>query len=329
MGGTVLITGANGTLGLEFIRALLESYPQYTVVGSVRNPSTESDPNTANLGRIIKEHPGAKVHIQALDLGKLAEVRSFTDQLSAQIDQGQLPPLSAIVCNAAAWSLESGLKLTSDGLEATFQVAHLSHYLLVLKLLGSMDLKSARVVMLGSITHYPEKANPMSAFRPEIPEDIEILARPKPDQPGEAQDRGYQRYGTAKLCNVTFMHDLNKRLLANPHLSSLTAVAMDPGGLAASRAQAEQKKTVRRIMAVVNFCMPLLKHLTQTFRPTADAARDLVEVSVGAEFVGKRGYYVGRKAGDSAAMSRDPEVQTRLWNACWKWSGLESDETVF
>ncbi|EXJ92418.1 hypothetical protein A1O3_00969 [Capronia epimyces CBS 606.96] len=328
MGGTVLITGANGTLGLEFVRALLDSYPEYTVVGTVRDPSPKSDPNTANLVRIVKEHPGAKVHIRSLDLGRLAEVRSFADQLSTQISRGELPPLSAIVCNAFVWSLVSGLKFTSDGFEATFQVTHLSHYLLVLKLLRSMDMTSGRVVMLGSITHYPEKANPMSAFRPEIPADIEGLARPKPDRPGEAHDRGQQRYGTGKLCNVTFMHDLNKRLQANPELSALTALAMDPGGLAASRAQAEQRKSVRRIMAAVNFCMPLLKHFTQMFRPTADAARDLVEVSVGAQFQGKRGYYVGCKLGDSAAMSRDPEVQARLWDACWKWAGLKSEETI-
>lgn len=214
MAGTVLITGANGTLGLEFVRALLTSHPQYTLVGTVRNPSPETDPNTASLMQIVKEHPAAKVHIHALDLGKLADVRSFANKLSGQIAQGELPRISAIVCNAATWSLEAGLRFTSDDLEATFQICHLSHYLLVLKLLGSMDMKSGRIVMLGSITHYPEKPNPLSAFRPEIPADIECLVRPKPDQPGEAHDRGYQRYGTAKLSNVTFMDDLNKRLQA-------------------------------------------------------------------------------------------------------------------
>lgn len=214
MAGTVLITGANGTLGLEFVRFLLSSYPQYTLVGTVRNDSPETDPNTANLVQIVKDNPSAKVYIQPLDLGKLADVRSFAKKVSDQIERGELPRISAIVCNAATWSLESGLKFTSDELEATFQVCHLSHYLLVLKLLGSMDRTSGRIVMLGSITHYPEKPNPLSAFRPEVPADIQQLIKPKPDQPGEAHDRGYQRYGTAKLSNVTFMYDLNERLQA-------------------------------------------------------------------------------------------------------------------
>lgn len=75
-------------------------------------------------------------------------------------------------------------------------------------------MRSGRVAMLGSITHYPEKPNALSALRPEFPSNIEYLARPLPDGPEEAHDSGHQRYGTAKLSNVTFMHDLNKRLKA-------------------------------------------------------------------------------------------------------------------
>lgn len=116
--------------------------------------------------------------------------------------------------------------------------------------------------------------------------------------------------------------------LQDPKLSRLTVTAMDPGGLATSRAQAEQRKSVRRVMAAVSFCMPVLKHFTTTFRPTAEAARDLVAVSVEPEFQGKRGYYVGQKPGISAEISRDPAAQQRLWAACWKWAGLSAEETV-
>jgi WW domain-containing oxidoreductase len=212
MAGTVLITGANGTLALEFIRTLLISHPQYTILGTVRNPSPQEDVNTAKLMQLSKEHPTTKVVVQQLDLARLDDVRSFAENLSRQIEHGIIPRISAIVCNAFTWSLESGQKLTLDKLEATFQVCHLSHYLLVLKLLGSMHLDSGRIVMLGSPVHYPERRNPLSAFRPEFPIDMEQLVRPPPDRAGEAHDRGYQRYGTAKLSNVTFMHDLNRRL---------------------------------------------------------------------------------------------------------------------
>ncbi|KAK4942068.1 hypothetical protein LTR10_018104 [Elasticomyces elasticus] len=328
MAGTVLITGANGTLALEFVEALLTLHPQYTLVATVRNASPEVDPNTATLMQISKKHPNAKVEVEELDLGRLADVRRFAERVSKQIDLGELPRIAAVVCNASTWSLEAGQKFTSDGLEATFQVTHLSHYLLVLKLLGCMDMSSGRIVMLGSITHYPEKPNPLSAFRPEFPADIEHLVRPLPDRTGEVHDRGYQRYGTAKLSNVTFMYDLNNRLEADPSLSKVTVTAMDPGGLATSRAQKEQKKSVQWMMAFINLCMPVLKHFTKAFRPTSDSARDLVAVSVEPEFQGKRGYYVGRKPDVSAEISKDTAVQKRLWAACWKWAGLTTEDTV-
>jgi hypothetical protein len=81
-------------------------------------------------------------------------------------------------------------------------------------------------------------------------------------------------------------------------------------------------------MVAVNFCMPLLKYFTQTFRRTADAALDLVAVSLEPSFKGKRGYFVGQKAVASSDMSRDSGVQARLWAACWRWSGLAPEETV-
>lgn len=114
----------------------------------------------------------------------------------------------------------------------------------------------------------------------------------------------------------------------DPDLRNLAAVAMDPGGLAASRAQGEQKQSVRRVMAVLNLLMPLLKHVTSTFRPAADAARDLVALSVGPAFRGARGYYVGRRQSPDAEVSRRPEAQIKLWEACWEWAGLSAGKTV-
>jgi hypothetical protein len=103
---------------------------------------------------------------------------------------------------------------------------------------------------------------------------------------------------------------------------------MDPGGLTSSRAQAAQKKSVRRLMATLDFFMPVLKHLTSTLRTTEDAGRDLVAVSVGAAFRGKRGYYVGLREEAPAAVSRDEGEQRRLWEGCWRWAGMRAEETA-
>jgi hypothetical protein len=81
-------------------------------------------------------------------------------------------------------------------------------------------------------------------------------------------------------------------------------------------------------MGVVNVLMPVLKHLTSAVRTTADAGRDLVAVSVGSEFRGKRGYFVGLEEEAPAEVSKDVELQKRLWDACCGWTGLEEGETV-
>ena len=68
MAGTVVITGANGSLALGFVEALLSRYPQHTLIATVRNTSPEKDSNTAELMRIISKYPNSKVNVEALDL---------------------------------------------------------------------------------------------------------------------------------------------------------------------------------------------------------------------------------------------------------------------
>ncbi|PYH47140.1 short chain dehydrogenase/reductase SDR [Aspergillus saccharolyticus JOP 1030-1] len=328
MEGTVVLTGANGSLALGFVQSFLETHPQMTLIATVRNPDPDEDPNTFRLLALCANYPEAKVHLEMLDLGNLANVRSFADKLSHGISAAELPRISAIVCNAASLSFEGGQKFTSDGHEATFQVCHLAHYLLILKLLGSMDRNSGRIVMLGSITHYPEKLNPLCSLRPQFPVDLEELIKPGPDPPTLGHDRGFQRYATAKLANVTLADDLNKRLQEDDRLSRITVIAMDPGGLPSSRAQAQQKRSTRRIFSIINFLMPVLKHVITMFRTAEDAGRDLAVVSVDASFRGTRGYFVGQTEDVPATVSTDPGVQEKLWNACWGWCGLTAEDTV-
>ncbi|KAF4464936.1 dehydrogenase reductase [Fusarium albosuccineum] len=326
MTGTVIITGANGSLALGFVDHLLSTYPSYTLLATVRNPSQASDANTAKLAKIISSKNTSSAHIEALDLASLASVRSFAETTAKRIATGEIPPISALVCNAMTWSLSEQL-YTPDGMERTFQVGHLSQYLLVLKLLGSMA-KDGRVVLLGSTAHYTDRPNPLAKLIAEFPEDVNLLIKPTPDEPGQEHDRGFQRYGTTKLANVMLMHDLNEKLQKDPKLSNITATAMDPGGLVDSRANYKQKPGPRAIFTVVNWLIPVLKHLTTDVRRSADAGKDLVEVSVGPSFKDVRGYHIGIRRGDPTPSSQDVDKRKTLWKACWEWAGLEKHETA-
>jgi WW domain-containing oxidoreductase len=224
LNGTVLITGANGSLGLEFVRNLLLKYPSHFAVLTVRNDSI-NDPNTTKLRDLISSFKNSNCSIEVVDLASLSSVRSFADSVNKRVLLQKLPPISAIVCNAFNWSLKEQQN-SLDGFDLSFQVSHLSHFVLVLKLLGSVDKTNGRIVFLGSDAHDKNATNSLRPLGAEIPDNIEELVRPTADKPGEEQARGFQRYGNAKLANIMFMYMLNRKLLLVSRNSILRTLAL-------------------------------------------------------------------------------------------------------
>lgn len=211
MSGTVIITGANSSLAIPAVQYLLSKYPTYTVVLTVRNTS-ETDVNTNQLRRITDAHTQSQISIRKLDLASLSEVTAFADSIRREISEGQLPRLSALICNAFFWSLSGGPQLSKDGFELSIAVSHLAHTSLAVRLLDSFSTEGGRVIFLGSITHWPGKNAPMEQFPPGLPDDLDQLVHPAPDKSGEEAGRGFQRYGTAKLAQIMTMYELNNRL---------------------------------------------------------------------------------------------------------------------
>lgn len=207
MAGSIIFTGANSSLGIPAAEHLLKTYPNHTAIFTVRDDS-ELDPNTQRLRNIISRFTTAKASIHALDLTSLSAVHAFADQLTLDISKGKYPPLAAIIANAYYWNLVGDSELTSDGFDKTFQVSHIAHSALVLRLLGSFGDKG-RVVLLSSDSHWPGK-NSMEKYPPVIPLNLEELIRPATD--ADKQGRGYHRYATAKLAMTTWLYPLNDHL---------------------------------------------------------------------------------------------------------------------
>jgi len=226
MTGSILFTGANGSLAIPAIECLLTAYPQYTLVLTVRNNSVQ-DPNTAELHRVLAQQPDANVSIRVLDLASLEQASSFSNTLLSEINGKILPRLSAIVCNAMTWNLSGGPKYSTDGDELSMAVNHLAHFSLCLRLLGGMDPVHGRIVFLGSVAHWPEKASFSRGYPTHIPKDLELLVHPQPDKQGEETGRGFQRYGTSKLVTIMVMYELNRRLKAVSHEVTLLASFLD------------------------------------------------------------------------------------------------------
>jgi NAD(P)-dependent dehydrogenase (short-subunit alcohol dehydrogenase family) len=213
MASTVLITGANGSLAQPAIKHILEAYPSFRLVLAVRDNS-DKDSNTVMLRRIIAQHPDAEVSIRKLDLSSLEDVRAFSDALISEIEERTLPPISAVICNALTWSLSGGPKYSTDGYEMSTAVNHLAHFSLCLRLLKVMDQIKGRIVFVGSVMHWPEKAALSRGYPTYVPDDLELLVHPEPDKKEEETGRGAQRYGTSKLVSLMVMYELDRRLKA-------------------------------------------------------------------------------------------------------------------
>ncbi|KAF2845537.1 hypothetical protein T440DRAFT_472565 [Plenodomus tracheiphilus IPT5] len=192
---------------------LLGTYPMFTLLLTVRDDS-DRDPNTRELRRIIGKHPDVDVTVRKLDLNALEDVRVFSDSVLADIENGTQPRIGAIVCNAMTWSLSGGPKYSEDGFEKSIAINHLAHFSMTLRLLGGMDPMRGRIVFLGSIAHWPDKAGFSKGFPTHVPDDLELLVHPHSDAPTEEMGRGFQRYGTSKLVPVMIMFELNRRLKA-------------------------------------------------------------------------------------------------------------------
>jgi WW domain-containing oxidoreductase len=190
---------------------LLQSYPLYFAIFTVRDDSSK-DENTKKLRKMASEVKYAQFSIEAVDLASLSHVRSFADSVTERISTGKLPPISAVICNAFNWSL-IGQKNSLDGYDLSFQVTHLSHFMLVLKVLGSVDKNRGRIVFLGSKSHDPENKDVFNKLGAGLPEDLDELIAPIADKPGEELARGFQRYANAKLANIMFMYMLNSKIL--------------------------------------------------------------------------------------------------------------------
>lgn len=210
MVGTIIVTGANGSLAIPAVQHLLTKYPDHTTVLTVRN-ILDDDVNTKRLREILAQYPEADTSIRKLDLANLSAVHDFASTVAAEVADGSLPPLTSIVCNAYYWNLAGDAETTVDGYEKTFQVTHLAHAALVLRLLGSFGSNGGRVVLFSTDAHWPGK-NSLEKYPPAIPGDLTMLVKPATDEPSDNFGRGFQRYAVSKLVVVMWMYALNRHL---------------------------------------------------------------------------------------------------------------------
>jgi NAD(P)-dependent dehydrogenase (short-subunit alcohol dehydrogenase family) len=279
IGKICMVTGATSGIGKVTARALAEQGATVIVVG--RDPA-RSD---ATVRAIRQQTGNSRVEHMLADLSSMQQVRDLAAQFKREHDR-----LHVLVNNAGAIFM---MRHTStDGLEMTFALNHLSPFLLTNLLLDVITASGpARIVNVSSAAHVGARLN------------FDNL------QHRGFFFNGYGVYGQSKLMNLLFTYELARRLDGR----GVTVNALHPG-LVRSRFFTNNWGVLgKAIWRVVGLAAISPERGAQTS----------IYLASSPEVEGVTGQYFARcRPVRSSRESYDQEAQRRLWQVSAELTGL-------
>lgn len=249
------------------------------------------DKGKAAATLISERNPGASVALQELDLTPLDSIRNAADELRSNHTS-----IDLLINNAEV--MVTPKSTTKDGFELQFGTNHLGHFALTNLLLDRvLAAPGSRIVTVGSQGHRFVRGIRF--------DDLQWK-------------RSYSRvgpYGQAKLANLLFTYELQRRLQG----MNAIAVAAHPGG-----SRTELTRNVPPLIAAVT--RPLERFMQSADMgalPTLRAATD--PGVLGGQRFGPDGFGEQRgypKVVASSAASHDTDTQRRLWAVSDELTGV-------
>ncbi|KAF2829101.1 putative short-chain dehydrogenase [Ophiobolus disseminans] len=342
--GTILLTGANGGLGIAIAQAIATTLPEVGVrhaLYTVR--STVAADTVRSALAATKTHPH---DILLLDLSKPSSVRETAAAINNRVSTGAIPRIRALILNAGYREIGSQT-WTEDGLDTAFASNYLGHWLLTLLLLQSMDWESGRIVVVGGMVHDPQdKGNKINKAFEEEPwkhvladassESVESIAKgtwaASPDDP--AQDPrelyGIRRYGAAKLFQIMMIPELQRRLDSEPNLNKISVLGVDPGMMPTTITVGTLNWLVRFIFSVVARVANVLSPNGFLRLPRKSAGDVLAAAFETTLPIGKqpKGLYLnGNTPKEMSDEAKDTEKRITVWRASLQYAKLREGET--
>ena len=195
-GKVCLVTGATDGIGKISARVLAEKGAKVIIVG--RNP----EKSATVLAELKSSSGNENIDLLIADLAVMQEVYDLAEQVISHYDR-----LDILLNNAGGYFAKH--ELTSDGLERTFALNHMSYFLLTNKLMELLKSSApARIVNVSSDAHYG------------VDMDFENLN-------GEQEYKAWKAYQKSKLANVLFTYELLKKVPAD-----ITVNCLHPGFVA-------------------------------------------------------------------------------------------------
>eukprot|EP00471_Norrisiella_sphaerica_P004626 CAMPEP_0184488226 /NCGR_PEP_ID=MMETSP0113_2-20130426/10605_1 /TAXON_ID=91329 /ORGANISM="Norrisiella sphaerica, Strain BC52" /LENGTH=452 /DNA_ID=CAMNT_0026870735 /DNA_START=365 /DNA_END=1723 /DNA_ORIENTATION=- len=275
---TAVITGASSGLGLQTTRSLIES-GDWHVVMAVRNPEK------ARLAAERLGFPKDRYSVVEVELSSLESVRKLARKLRSgrQID--------TLICNAALYlPAHQEPKYTPDGYETSFQVNHLSHFLLVNELMPTIKKsRDPRIIIVGSITGNTNTVGGGAVWPWADLGKLNGLAEEgAADVTGPAMIdggawNGAKAYKDSKLANMMTILEAHRRYHDN---TGITFSTMYPGCVAETGLFRDKKPWFRKLFPL------FMRYVTGGYVSEVEAGDRLAEVA-SSEKCKKSGIYWG------------------------------------
>lgn len=293
-GKIALITGANSGIGFEAAKALAEKGAH--VIMACRNPEKANEAMT----KIRSNTPYADIEFLPMDLASQRSIKEAVSIFKEKHNQ-----LDMLINNAGVMWLPKSK--TEDGYEMQFGTNHLGHFTLTGLLLDILlNTANSRIVTVSSLGHYTGKIH----F-----DDIQL----------DKRYGKHKSYAQAKLANLIFAYELNRKLKAAG--KTTRSIAVHPGGSSTNLATPGFEKGASLFTGAAKVFFP---YITQTAEngalPTLYGAT--AEGAHGGDYIGPSRLFevIGppKKIG-SSRYSKRQDVATQLWRLSEELTDIQFD----
>ncbi|KAI8487690.1 retinol dehydrogenase 14-like [Branchiostoma floridae x Branchiostoma belcheri] len=284
-GKTVLITGANSGIGKATAMELARRRAR--VIMACRDVQKGQQA----VADIRKHTSDGDLVVKQLDLGSLASVRQFSEEILREESQ-----LDVLINNAGVF--QTPFLTTEDGFELQFGVNHLGHFLLTSLLLDLLKRSApSRVVVLSS----------------------QLYRRGKIDFHNLNGEIYYDRsagYANSKLANNLFTHELARRLDG----TGVTVNSVSPGMVWTNLGRHVSHPLWKKVLFA-----PLAMFLVGT---PWEGAQTVLYAAIAEELEGVTGRYF-RQCQESSLdqVATDDGVAKKLWEISEKLVGSGSSDS--
>lgn len=269
----VIITGASDGIGATAARGLNQAEYNLYLVGR----------NKAKTAKVANE---VDAPYFTADFSQLDQVRHLAELLQRTLGDQKI---DILVNNAGG--LFGTHALTDDGFERTIQVDYLAPFLLTQLLMPNFNPGQAVVINTSSIAH--------QLFGHINLNDLNNSHK---------KYKGTKAYGDAKLANILFANELDRRF----HKDGLSAVSFHPGMIRTNFANDKKSWMYRVYHTVLN------KVVMQSAQEGGDTLRFFIEGTPGETWESGAYYNKRQKAKKVNPQVNDLTLQQQLWDKTQK-----------